>query len=384
MVSSIWWLIMSIFFVFIALFLIMGIAGLIYLYKKIYGAADFFFPKLKKKYRILLSVGILAAAVLPAFFSMVVWFIVIMHFIVFLALCDVAVFIVRKADKDHRFRFPRWGNILYRSGAAALAMTLLFFCYAKYNMYHVVRTEYDVTVHKQLAKPFTVVMIADLHYGLSLDADQLQAVVDSIGKEKPDAVILCGDIVDERTTLEGLNEAFSILGGLESRFGVYYVYGNHDRSKYAEFANFSDFQLIDAIESNRIEILNDHAVTFNDDVVLVGRADKLDSGGNRKSISELLGETDRAKTIIVADHEPSDYDSLEKNGCDLVLSGHTHGGQIFPLAIINNLIGFSELNYGYKKQGNLNAVVTSGIAGWGFDIRTQHHSEYVVIRMTGR
>ena len=61
----------------------------------------------------------------------------------------------------------------------------------------------------------------------------------------------------------------------------------------------------------QFEILNDHAVTFNDDVVLVGRADKLDSGGNRKSISELLGETDRAKTIIVADHEPSDYDSLE-------------------------------------------------------------------------
>ena len=52
--------------------------------------------------------------------------------------------------------------------------------------------------------------------------------------------------------------------------------------------------------------------------------------------------------------------------------------------IFSDLIDFSELNYGYKKSGNLNAIVTSGVAGWGFDLRTEHHSEYVVIRITGK
>ena len=50
----------------------------------------------------------------------------------------------------------------------------------------------------------------------------------------------------------------------------------------------------------------------------------------------------------------------------------------------SDLIDFSELNYGYKKSGNLNAIVTSGVAGWGFDLRTEHHSEYVVIHLKGR
>ena len=375
---------MNVFLIFIVLFFIMGITGLSYLFRKIYSAVTYFFPKIKKTIIIFLSLGILTAAVVPAYFSLVVWFIVMMHFIVFLIISDAAVIIVKKFCKGKNIRFPDWIQFAYRSGAAALAMTALLFVYARYNMYHVIRTEYDVTLEKQLSQPFTVVMIADLHYGLSLDADQLRTVADSIQNESPDAVIFCGDMVDENSTPEGLKEAFSILGTIESRFGNYYVYGNHDRSKYTERAKITDLQLTGAIEGNGIAILNDQIVTLNDDVVLVGRADLLASGGSRKSIDELLGETDRSKAVIVADHEPADYDSLEKAGCDLVLSGHTHGGQIFPLGFFNDLIDFSELNYGYKKQGNLHAVVTSGVAGWGFDIRTEHHSEYVVIHMTGK
>lgn len=375
---------MKIFLVLFAIFLIMAIAGLVYFFRKVYGAVRYFLPGLTKARQRLLSVGVFVLAILPAFFWLVMWYIVFMHLIAFLALADLAAFIAKKASAGRQIRYPDWLKIAYRSGAAALALTLLVCGYAKFNMYHVVRTEYDVTVDKPLSHDFTVAMIADLHYGISLDAQQLQAVADSIEKEKPDAVILCGDLVDESSTLEGMQEAFAILGGIDSRFGVYYVYGNHDRSRLGEIAKFTNMQLIDAIEGSGIAILEDHAVTFNDDVVLAGRADKMDTNGNRKTIDGILGETDRSKVIIVADHQPSDYDRLEKAGCDLVVSGHTHGGQTFPIGFVNDLIGFSELNYGYKKQGHLNAVVTSGVAGWGYDMRTEHHSEYVVIHMKGQ
>ena len=374
---------MKVFFVLAAIFLIMAIVGLVYLFRKILGAVRCFLPDLSKGKQRLLSAGLFVLAVLPAFFSLVAWFIVIMHFIVFLALADLAVFIARKATQGHNIAYPRWLKIAYRSGAAALAMTLLVCGYAKYNMYHVVRTAYDVTIDKPLSEDLTVAMIADLHYGLSLDARQLQAVADAMEKEKPDAVILCGDLVDESSTLEGMREAFSILGGIKSRYGVYYVYGNHDKSRYEDFAQYTNPQLVEAIEGSGITILYDQAVALRDDVILVGRADKLDSNGTRKAVDDILGETDRTKAIIVADHQPSDYGSLEKAGCDLVVSGHTHGGQTFPLGFLNDLIGFSELNYGYQKQGGLNAIVTSGVAGWGYDMRTEHHSEYVVIHITG-
>ncbi len=68
-------------------------------------------------------------------------------------------------------------------------------------------------------------------------------------------------------------------------------------------------------------------------------------------------------------------------GADLILSGHTHAGQIWPAGLFASLFHFDELNYGTKLQGNMEAIVTSGIAGWSFPLRTEKHSEYVVLHL---
>ena len=197
-------------------------------------------------------------------------------------------------------------------------------------------------------------------------------------------MILCGDIVDESTTLDGLNEAFSILGNIDSKFGIYYVYGNHDKSRLGLSGRFTDMQLANAIRSNRVEIMEDNVVQFNNDMLLVGRMDKMERAQGGKSIDELLVGADKSKVIVVADHQPNDYEALSKAGCDLVMSGHTHGGQLFPFGEFSQLIGANDMTYGFKKVGDLNAIVTSGIAGWGFDMRTERHSEYVMIHMKGK
>ena len=77
----------------------------------------------------------------------------------------------------------------------------------------------------------------------------------------------------------------------------------------------------------------------------------------------------------------SGYKKAENTGCDMILSGHTHAGQIWPVGLFASLFHFDELNYGEQKQGNLDAIVTSGIAGWGYPIRTEKHSEYVVVNL---
>ena len=66
-------------------------------------------------------------------------------------------------------------------------------------------------------------------------------------------------------------------------------------------------------------------------------------------------------------------------GTALILSGHTHAGQILPIGLISPMFHMNDLNYGYVKEGNLNEIVTSGIAGWRYPIRTEKHSEYVII-----
>lgn len=79
------------------------------------------------------------------------------------------------------------------------------------------------------------------------------------------------------------------------------------------------------------------------------------------------------------DHQPIEYKEAEENGADMLLSGHTHGGQLFPLAYINTSISRNDMVYGFEQKGNTSFIVSSGISEWGFGFRTGCRSEYVVI-----
>ena len=162
---------------------------------------------------------------------------------------------------------------------------------------------------------------------------------------------------------------------------VYYVYGNHDQNNYTSAPNYTREQLADTIRKNGITILEDESVTLGSDLTLIGRADRGDGSFQRKEISELVASLNPEQEWILLDHQPSDYQKAEQAGCDLILSGHTHAGQIWPAGLFATLFHFDELNYGEKDVGNLHAIVTSGIAGWGYPIRTERHSEYVVIQL---
>lgn len=224
-------------------------------------------------------------------------------------------------------------------------------------------------------------LLSDLHYGVSMNDNNLQNVVNRISAEQADIVVLDGDIVDENTTSEQMQSAFRILGQADSTYGVYYVYGNHDKNNYAAKPNYSAEEMEDTITQAGIQILEDETTVINQEIALIGRADREDRNAKRKDISSLVKELNPEQEWIVLDHQPSEYKKAENTGCDMILSGHTHAGQIWPVGLFASLFHFDELNYGEQKQGNLNAIVTSGIAGWGYPIRTEKHSEYVVVNL---
>lgn len=91
--------------------------------------------------------------------------------------------------------------------------------------------------------------------GVSMNDSQLQKVVERISSEKPDIVVLDGDIVDESTTLNQMQSAFKILGGIDSQYGIYYTYGNHDKNNYTSEPNYTVDKLADTIRENKINIL---------------------------------------------------------------------------------------------------------------------------------
>ena len=122
---------------------------------------------------------------------------------------------------------------------------------------------------------------------------------------------------------------------------------------------------------------------------LVGRQDaseELDFGRSRAKIADLISELDEDKFSIVLDHQPRDYNAEADAGADLVLSGHTHGGQLIPLMQLTGWfhIAGDDRIYGTEQRENTDFIVTSGISDWAIKFKTGCRSEYVIVDIQGK
>ena len=246
-------------------------------------------------------------------------------------------------------------------------------------MNYVTRTEYLLHTEKNIQNK-KIVCISDIHYGAVQFDGVLEKAINNINRENPDIVILDGDVVEERTTKNQMKYVFKLLGRLKNREGIYFIYGNHDILPYTDNKAFTTEEMEKEIKKNGIKILKDSSVFLDGNFVLVGRDDKgLGYANSRNSIADLLSGITNQNYIIVADHQPDDYKEVLDKGVDLMLSGHTHGGQIFPLSLIYKHFGY--IQYGIFPHASGNLIITSGEAGYGYNYKTEQHCEYAVIRV---
>lgn len=279
-------------------------------------------------------------------------------------------------------RYEKKGRIwkrIYGSGIIPIIIMVVLVSYGWYNMHHVVATEYTIKTEKDIREEgYRVVLVSDIHYGSFHSQKELKNKCEEINRIEPDMVFLCGDIVDEDTTKEKMKEVFEALSSIRSKKGIFYVFGNHDRQEYTSYPLYSTEELETVMERNGITILQDDIYELNDEFVIVGRDDASVSG--RSTIKNLLQDVDKTKFIVTLDHQPVQLKENGEAGTDLHLSGHTHGGQIWPINYITKLT--SEAFYGYKMtEEGLQSVVTSGFAGWAMGIKTSAPAEYVVLNI---
>ena len=268
------------------------------------------------------------------------------------------------------------------------------FTTATYGMFHAQEIQvrrYDIAVDKP-GKDMTVVFVADLHLSVNSELSTTVKMVDLINRENPDLVLVGGDIFT--SSYEALFDPqyySSALSNIRSRLGVYGVYGNHDVDEPL-LGGFPMAPLSEAFRTPRMEqfmkdsgftMLSDETVLIDGFLQLIGRVDGEKAGdgtNNRMSATELLKGIDRAKPVLVLEHEPREYRDLKEAGADVVLSGHTHNGQLFPGNLIVPL--FNENGWGYKVVDGLQTLVTAGIGYYGPPIRVGTDSEISVIRLT--
>lgn len=326
------------------------------------------------------------AAALPVANIFSTWSMIVLHFVVFALLTDVIrlIFLKTLYRREDRLPHKTW-SILYRTGAIAIGLTLAVLGYAYVNMHQVREQEYTIVTDKDIRpEGYTIVFLSDLHFGTTMDAEDLKEYCGRMEGADPDLVILGGDIVDEASSLEEVRQAFEILGQMDSTYGVYYVYGNHDKGRYSEECDFTMEELAQEMEAAGVYILEDDTLAVNEEVYISGRWDRSDASGVgyvRLSALELAAAIPPESFAIMADHQPRDMEENDTAGYDLMLSGHTHGGQMWPVGLITDLFDPDTVNYGQESFGDMELIVSSGIAGWGYPLRTGKHSEYVVVHI---
>ncbi len=352
-------------------------AGFVYLTGRI--SAFGFIKKLSKDKKILkyaISAGFI---VLTGGIIWLVWnginaIICLLHLVIFWLLCDLFIFIGKKISKKKPSKCL--------AGFIAVPLTIVYLAVGWYLCNNVWETDYALKTDKK-SGDIRIVQFADSHVGTTFHGDGFAKYMEEIQKLDPDVVLITGDFVDDDTSKEDMIQCCEALGNLKTKYGVYFSFGNHDKGYYdPSYRGYSGDDLIAELEKNNVTVLQDDTVLIDDRFYIIGRQDRseeMEKDGHRASMEELTNDLDSSKFTVVMDHQPCDYDAQAASKVDLVLSGHTHGGQLIPINFLGTLIGGNDRTYGYEKREDTNFIVTSGISDWAIKFKTGCKSEYVVI-----
>ena len=267
-------------------------------------------------------------------------------------------------------------SLLCHNWQSALGIFLLMvgiFVYGNVRYNNKVRVPLELKSRKPLPRDYRIVMLSDLHLGYHNPRKELARWVDMINAERPDFILIAGDIIDGsmRPLLEEkMAEEFHRL-----KAPVYASLGNHEY--YAGEPKAQQF-----FKDAGIRLLIDEAVVIDSSIVVIGRDDRTNM--RRKSVKDLVMAEDAHLAshlfTVVLDHQPYNLDRSEAAGVDFQLSGHTHRGQVWPISWITDAI--YECSWGSHQRGDTQYYVSSGIGIWGGKYRIGTQSEYVVATLT--
>lgn len=356
--------------------LIVSVIGVVYLVKVV--SRFSLIDRISKRWQRNL-VSFLIIALLFAFFTITMGFVnafvILFHVLMFSILFGFVGFLIRRFSGKAIDVDINGNRRIYLHGWLTLAATVITLAVGFYQCHNVWKTEYNFSTDK-IEGSLKIAMIADSHVGTTFDGAGFAKKMDMIMAEEPDILLIAGDFVDYTTKKEDMVRACKALGDMKLKYGVWYAYGNHDADSFDR--DFDATDLENELVKNGVHVLKDE-FQYADNLCIVGR--KSASSKDRMDIADLLSGVDESKYIVVLSHEPVDYENECKTPADLVLSGHTHGGQMIPITYVGVWSGINDRTYGYENRNDTDFIVTSGISDWAIDFKTGTKSEYVIINI---
>jgi len=304
---------------------------------------------------------------------------VMLYLVIFTVLVDL----LRLVSHFFPF-FPKWvRENRRRAGRAAffavVAATLTVVFAGLFYARHVRVNTMDIAIDKKAGgmESLNLVFLSDIHVGPYMRVSRLEKIVRKINSLDPDVVLIVGDILNEEALTPEKEKLPDTLTKIRARLGVYASMGNHEH-----FAGLKNS--LELLGKSRIVGLQNKAELIAGSFYLVGRSNRSYIGHNerRMPLKDILKDVNMNLPVILMDHQPVHLEEAAIAGVDLQLSGHTHGGSVFPVTLVNDHI--HEIGRGYGRKMNTQYYVTVGVGVWSPPIRIGTTSEIVQMRVKFR
>ncbi|MFI8999661.1 metallophosphoesterase [Streptomyces sp. NPDC053541] len=266
-------------------------------------------------------------------------------------------------------------NRVVSGSAAALAVgTVGYGTYGVLRGPRVKRVTVPLAKLPRAAHGYRIAVVSDIHLGPILGRAHTQRIVDTINATQPDLVAVVGDLVDG--SVADLGPAAEPLAGLRSRDGAFFVTGNHEYFSGAD-------AWVDHVRELGLRPLRNARVEIGAGFDLAGVDDVAgEREGQGPDFARALGDRDRARTAVLLAHQPIVIDDAVRHGVDLQLSGHTHGGQLWPGNLVAELANPTVA--GLERYGDTQLYVSRGAGAWGPPVRVGAPSDITVVELASR
>lgn len=222
---------------------------------------------------------------------------------------------------------------------------------------------------------FSIALLTDIHIGPLLDGRFLRHLVEQTNRLRPDMIVIGGDLVDG--SVEQIGQHVAELRHLRSKYGTFFVTGNHEY--YAGAGPWLEFLRrlgIQVLVNSRLEIGD--AASFD----LVGLPDYQAGrvGAEEPQIEKAIRGRDPERELVVLAHQPVQIGQVATSGAGLQLSGHTHGGQLYPFGALTGLV--QPYLAGLYRHRDTQIYVSRGSGFWGPPMRVLAPAEISLIRLS--